>query len=131
MRYGWTPTKDAAVVGEVTGEIIWDEATDEGYMTIGGLEVNDPSEFQYQLWIFDTTRRQGDLPQFAGPFDGLLTQRPIDGGVFDITETGEVVIPIDSKILVQNGIAFAVTVEPPGGVVVSDRDRIPLLAIPG
>lgn len=131
LRYNWTATEDPAVVGEVTGELVWDEASDRGFMTISGLQVNDPSAFQYQLWIFDATRPQGELPQFAGPFDGLLTQRPIDGGVFDITDTGEVVIPIDAKLRVQQGVAFAVTVEPPGGVVVSDRSRVPLLAIPG
>lgn len=130
LRYAWTPTDDPAVVGEVTGELIWDEQRDEGYMTIAGLEVNDPSQFQYQLWIFDATRPLGDLPQHGDAFGGLLTQRPIDGGVFDITESGEVVIPIDAKLLVQQGVAFAVTVEPPGGVVVSDRSRVPLLAIP-
>lgn len=130
LRYAWTPTEDPAVVGEVTGELIWDEERDEGYMTITGLEVNDPSQFQYQLWIFDATRPLGELPQHGDAFGGLLTQRPIDGGVFDITDTGEVVIPIDAKLLVQQGVAFAVTVEPPGGVVVSDRSRVPLLAIP-
>ena len=131
LRYSWTPTQDPAVVGEVGGELIWDEATDQGYMTISGLEVNDPSEFQYQLWIFDATRPLGELPQHGDAFGGLLTQRPIDGGVFDITDTGEVVIPIDAKLMVQQGVAFAVTVERPGGVVVSDRSRVPLLAIPG
>lgn len=130
LRYAWTPTGDPAVVGAVTGELIWDEEADEGYMTIGGLEVNDPTEFQYQLWIFDATRPQGELPQHEGGFGGLLTQRPIDGGVFDITKDGEVVIPIDPKLMVKQGVAFAVTVEPPGGVVVSDRSRVPLLAIP-
>lgn len=130
LRYAWTPTEDPAVVGQVTGELIWDEERDEGYMTIAGLEVNDPSQFQYQLWIFDATRPLGDLPQHGDAFGGLLTQRPIDGGVFDITETGEVVISIDAKLLVKQGVAFAVTVEPPGGVVVSDRSRVPLLAIP-
>jgi hypothetical protein len=129
LRYSWTATEDPSVVGAVTGELIWDEATDQGYMTISGLEVNDPSSFQYQLWIFDATRPQGELPQFEG-FDGLLSQRPIDGGVFDITSTGEVVIPIDAKLKVRQGVAFAVTVEQPGGVVVSDRTRVPLLAIP-
>ncbi|HSG65871.1 MAG TPA: anti-sigma factor [Gammaproteobacteria bacterium] len=131
LRYTWTATEDPSVVAPVTGELIWDEATDQGYMTISGLEVNDPSEFQYQLWIFDATRPLGELPQFAGPFNDLLTQRPIDGGVFDITDAGEVVIPIDAKLMVQQGVAFAVTVERPGGVVVSDRSRVPLLAIPG
>lgn len=130
LRYSWTPTDDPAVVGDVTGELVWDEATDQGYMTISGLDVNDPDDYQYQLWIFDATRPLNELPQFAGPFDGLLTQRPIDGGVFDITSTGEVIIPIDPKLLVKQGVAFAVTVERPGGVVVSDRSRVPLLAIP-
>lgn len=130
LRYAWTPTEDPTVVGQVTGELIWDEERDEGYMTIAGLEINDPSQFQYQLWIFDATRPLGELPQHGDAFGGLLTQRPIDGGVFDITETGEVVIPIDAKLLVKQGVAFAVTVEPPGGVVVSDRSRVPLLAIP-
>lgn len=131
LRYNWTATDDPAVVSEVSGELIWDDATDQGYMTISGLQINNPSEFQYQLWIFDATRPLNELPQFAGAFDGLLTQRPIDGGVFDITSTGEVVIPIDAKLLVKQGIAFAVTVERPGGVVVSDRARVPLLALPG
>jgi hypothetical protein len=128
VRYDWTPTEDPAVVGEVSGELIWDDATQQGYMTISGLEVNDPSTFQYQLWIFDATAPQGVLP-FEG-FGGLLSQRPIDGGVFDITQSGEVVIPIDAKLLVKQGVAFAITVEQPGGVVVSDRSRVPLLATP-
>lgn len=128
VRYDWTPTEDPSVVGEVSGELVWDDATQQGYMTISGLEVNDPSTFQYQLWIFDAAAPQGVLP-FEG-FGGLLSQRPIDGGVFDITQSGEVVIPIDAKLLVKQGVAFAITVEQPGGVVVSDRSRVPLLAIP-
>ena len=74
-------------------------------------------------------RPTGDLPQFAiEGFPDLLTQRPVDGGVFDIAAqaaaTGEVIIPIDAKLPVGDARIFAITVEPPGGVVVSDRDIV-------
>lgn len=131
LRYSWTATDDPAVVGAVSGDLVWDDDTQRGYMRISGLEVNDPTRAQYQLWIFDSARPQGELPQFADAKGrGLLSQRPIDGGVFDVTETGEVIIEIDAKLRVREAMAFAVTVEPPGGVVVSDRSRVPLLALP-
>ena len=52
-----------------------------------------------------------------------------DGGVFDVPPGGgDVVVPIRVKLGVTRPKLFAVTVEPPGGVVVSNRERIPLLA---
>lgn len=125
-QWDWISTGDAAVVGDVIGDVVWSDTLNKGYMRISGLAVNDPSLEQYQLWIFDATRPTGELPQFG---EGLLTQRPIDGGVFDVSETGEVIIEIDAKLFVQTAAAFAITVEPPGGVVVSDRSRVPLLAL--
>lgn len=115
----------------VTGEVIWSDARDEGFMRIAGIEPNDPGEFQYQLWIFDADRRTGDLPQFrAEGLPEILTQRPVDGGVFDVGPDGEVLVPIDAKLPVGRGVLFAVTKEPPGGVVVSDRDIV-FLALRG
>lgn len=125
-QWDWISTDDAAVVGEVIGDVVWSDTLNTGYMRISGLAINDPSLKQYQLWIFDATRASGDLPQFG---DGLLSQRPIDGGVFDINAQGEVIIEIDAKLQVQQAAAFAITIEPPGGVVVSDRSRVPLLAL--
>ena len=72
---------------------------------------NDPSQSQYQLWIFDGTREK----------------HPVDGGVFDVNEAGEVVIPIDPKLPVGQPTLFAITVERPGGVVVSDQGRIAMV----
>lgn len=126
IQWEWTATKDPAVIGEVSGDLVWNDELNKGYMRISGLEANNPSESQYQLWIFDATRPTGELPQFP---DGLLSQRPIDGGVFDINDAGEVIIEIDAKLTVKQAAAFAITVEPPGGVVVSDRSRVPLLAL--
>lgn len=126
LQWDWIVTEDSANAGGVTGDIVWSDEANRGYMKIVGLEMNNPNESQYQLWIFDATRPEGELPQFG---EGLLSQRPIDGGVFDITESGELIIEIDAKLAVKQAAAFAVTIEPPGGVVVSDRSRVPLLAL--
>lgn len=114
-RWGWTATEDEAASG-AGGEVIWSSAEDEGYMRISGLASNDPSVTQYQLWIFDATRS---------------ADHPVDGGVFDIPAgVDSVVVPIDPKLAVDDATLFAVTVERPGGVVVSSRERIVLLAQP-
>jgi anti-sigma-K factor RskA len=71
---------------------------------------------QYQLWIFDKNRDE---------------RYPVDGGVFDIPPGAhEVFVPIDARVPVGEAVLFAITVEPPGGVVVSKRDRIALVAKP-
>lgn len=130
VRTEWLGLDDASLAESphrfdagLKGEVIWDPKTHEGYMIFEGLAANDPTEYQYQLWIFDATRPTGDLPQYG---DGILSQRPVDGGVFDATSPGRVVVPIHAKLPVGKAAIFAVTVEPPGGVVVSDRDIVAL-----
>lgn len=114
FQMNWTATEDGYASG-AGGDVVWSDSRNEGYMRISGLHVNDPSVDQYQLWVFDKTRDE---------------RFPVDGGVFDVTG-GEVVIPIDPKIAVDEAFLFAITVEKPGGVVVSDRERIVLLAQKG
>jgi hypothetical protein len=124
---------DHALDQGVSGAVVWSDDLDQGFMRISGIEANDPTEFQYQLWIFDADRRTGDLPQFrAEGLPDLLTQRPVDGGVFDVTlsDEGELIVPIDAKLPVGEATIFAVTKEAPGGVVVSDRDIV-FLALRG
>jgi hypothetical protein len=112
-RAPWTATEDAAAVG-ATGDVIWSDTLQEGYMIFRGLAANDPESWQYQLWIFDAERDE---------------RYPVDGGVFDIPAgVTEVVVPIRAKIPVSDAVLFAVTIEKPGGVVVSDRERIVVLA---
>lgn len=96
-----------------TGDVVWSPAKQTGFMRFRGLPINVPNKEQYQLWIFD--RNQSD-------------KTPVDGGVFDVTSQGEVVVPIDAKLHVQDAFLFAITIEKPGGVVVSSRERLPLLA---
>lgn len=112
-RIAWQALDDPSAASFVEGDVVWSDEKQEGYMRFVGLTPNDPSHEQYQLWIFDSTRS---------------ADHPVDGGVFDVSSSGEVIVPIDAKIRVRDAAMFAVTVEPPGGVVVSDRSRLPLLA---
>ncbi len=112
LQLEWTATEDPAA-RDAGGDLVWSTAAQAGYMRFRGLPVNDPSIEQYQLWIFDAEQDEAT---------------PVDGGVFDVTAAGEVVVPIDAKLRIVRPTLFAVTVEKPGGVVVSSRERLPLLA---
>ncbi|MEO5725400.1 MAG: anti-sigma factor [Byssovorax sp.] len=113
VRVDWTATKDAAAAG-ASGDVVWSNAQQRGYMRFHGLAANDPGQRQFQLWIFDKSQDE---------------RFPIDGGVFDIdAATGDVIVPITAKIRVMKPSLFAVTVEKPGGVVVSKREHIVLTA---
>lgn len=109
----WVNTEDVASQG-VMGDVVWDNESQTGYMRFSGLPANDPEENQYQLWIFDAARGE---------------QYPVDGGVFNVPAgVAEVVVPILAKLPVSNPALFAVTIERPGGVVVSSRERIVVVA---
>ena len=104
-----TPTEPG--FENVTGEVVWNNASQTGFLRLAGMPVNDAQELQYQLWIVDPDR----------------DAQPVDGGVFDIPSSdGEVIVPIDAKLAVLSPKAFAITAEQPGGVVVSDG---PLLVV--
>jgi len=98
---------------EISGDIVWSEAKQTGYMRFRGLPVNDAEKTCYQLWIFDKTQDKAT---------------PIDGGTFDVKTEGEVVIPITAKLKALGPEMFAITIEKQGGVVVSKREKIAALA---
>ncbi len=109
----WTATKDSAATG-ASGDVVWSNRAQRGVMRIVGLQPNDRTHWQYQLWIFDKNRDQ---------------KYPVDGGVFDVpVGASEVLVPVDARVPVGDAVMFAVTVEHAGGVVVSTRERIALLA---
>lgn len=113
VQSSWTATGDP-LAPAVAGDVVWDNESQTGYLRFSGLTANDPDQSQYQLWIFDATRDD---------------RFPIDGGVFDVPPgQTEVVIPIRAKLNVNAPAMFAVTVEKPGGVVVSGREHIVALA---
>lgn len=98
---------------ETLGEIVWSEAEQKGFMRFTGLAVNDTGKETYQLWIFDETQDE---------------KTPIDGGIFDVASNGDVLIPIKPNLKFKNPKLFAITKEKPGGVMVSDRQRIAAIA---
>jgi len=98
----WAPPTAAGYEG-VTGDVVWSQARQQGYLRLANMPVNDPARRQYQLWIVDPDR----------------DKNPVDGGVFNVSATGEVIIPIQAKLQIQSPKAFAITAEQPGGVVVS------------
>lgn len=111
VQVSWTDGK-TPFGDKVGGDVVWSTSKQQGFMRFVDMPINDPSVEQYQLWIIDPKR--GD--------------EPVDGGVFDISESGEVIVPINAKLGVIGPAAFAITIEQPGGVVVSTQDRLPLLA---
>jgi anti-sigma-K factor RskA len=91
-----------------SGDVVWDGSTQQGYLSVSGLPPNDPVKTQYQLWIVDA---------------GRTHKEPVDGGVFDVGPDGRAVVAIKAALPIRNPILFAVTQEPPGGVVVSERGK--------
>lgn len=113
VQLPWTPTEDATA-RTVSGEVLWSPRLQQGVMRIVGLTPNDRRRWSYQLWIFDKTRDQ---------------KYPVDGGVFDIAPgQTDLLVPIRARLPVGEAVLFAVTVEQPGGVVVSSRERIAMTA---
>jgi len=110
----WSPSTEPGYE-QARGDVVWSDARQEGYLRIAGLPVNDRSRAQYQLWVVDPGR---DV-------------HPVDGGVFDVTQSGELVIPVRTKLAVHRPAAFAVTLEQPGGVVVSDGPMLLVAAVGG
>lgn len=112
----WSATEDPAA-GGAQGAVVWNGAAQAGVMRFRGLQPNDPATSQYQLWIFDAERDD---------------RYPVDGGVFDVPPgADETLVPIRARLPVGEAVLFAITVEPAGGVVVSSRERIALVAQPG
>lgn len=97
----------------MSGKVSWSDKRQEGYMTLSRLPANDPHANQYQLWIVDPER----------------DDKPVDGGVFDIPADAEtIIVPIRSALAVHDPKAFVITLEQPGGVVVSKQEVVVALA---
>ena len=113
IKATWAPGGKDAELASLSGDVVWNDEKQIGYMKFRGLPVNDRNKTTYQLWIFE--ENQGK-------------ETPIDGGTFDVDINGDVVIPINAKLRAKNPALFAVTVEKPGGVVISKKDKIAAIA---
>lgn len=102
---------DDPLYANVTGDVVWNDDRQQGYLLLSNMPANDPTVSQYQLWVVDPDR----------------DTNPVDGGVFDIPAGATtVIVPINAKLAVNKPDAFAITREQPGGVVVSQG---PLLVV--
>lgn len=116
------------VADGVSGRIVWSDRQQTGVLQVRGLPANDRQQLQYQLWVFDRGREERSEQHPA-----------VDGGVFDVAAgAAELEIPIEAKLAVFDPYLFAITSEPPGGVVkhdpALDPERFRILAtaaVPG
>ncbi len=114
VKIDWKAAAKEPSAATASGDVVWSSTEQRGFMRFHGLAPNDSKLTQYQLWIFD--QDQDD-------------KYPVDGGVFDIDpSTGDVIVPIVAKIAAKHPKLFAITIEKPGGVVVSGRGHIVLTA---
>lgn len=107
------PLADPKNPQEILGEMVWSNSLQKGYARFNGLPANDVAKETYQLWIVDEAQNQ---------------KTPISGGVFNISTTGENIVPVDPQLIVKKPLVIAVSKEKPGGVVVSAPERIVALA---
>jgi hypothetical protein len=113
IKSDWKPANDQGS-GRLSGDVVWSNARQEGYMRFSGMPVIDPQVNAYQLWIFDA--RQDE-------------RYPVDGGIFAVDQkTGEAIVQIHAKLKISQPTLFAITIEKPGGVVVSQRDSLVAVA---
>jgi Anti-sigma-K factor rskA len=108
----WKGSTDGAYAG-VSGDVVWSDSRQLGYLRIAGLPANDRRRAQYQLWIVAPER----------------DTHPVDGGVFDVAGSGESIVAIHAKLDVRAPKAFAITLEQPGGVVVSGGPMLAVAAV--
>lgn len=112
VKASWAPgnMKD---MKDVSGEVVWSDTKQAGFIRIRGLAVKGAPDYCYQLWIFDKVQDKAT---------------PIDGGMFDVNAEGEMIVPITAKIKPEGPTMFALTLERHGGVVVSKRDKLAAIA---
>lgn len=110
VRIAWSPFNlegSPAVQQGVGGDVVWNDDLQQGYLRFVGLNPNDPNIEQYQVWIVD---------------DRGMEQK-VSGGVFNVSDAGEIIVPIKPGLDVRKVALFAITVERPGGIVVPDLQK--------
>jgi anti-sigma-K factor RskA len=110
VRIAWAPFDLPDAPAEqrgVSGDVIWNDEKEQGYLRFVGLKVNDPNLEQYQVWVIDER--------------GM--EQKISGGIFNASADGEVIVPIKPGIDVRRVKLFAVTIEEPGGTWVPNLKR--------
>jgi anti-sigma-K factor RskA len=77
------------------------------------LPALNPNQETYQLWIVDEAQNK---------------KTPVSGGIFNVGQAGEAIIPINAQLKIVKPKSFAVSKEKAGGVPVTKPDRIVAIA---
>ena len=96
-----------------SGNWLWSDSQQKGFVTFSGLPINNPSQFQYQAWIFDTKVNQ---------------KYPVSAGVFNVVNENESIILLLPDFRINKAVRFMVTQENPGGVAASSRENVVAVA---
>ena len=113
LKLNWRPAEVGAGSEDVSGDVVWSDLRQEGFMTFSGMPINDPNQFRYQAWIFNKD----------------INQRfPVDGGIFDIDSRDQSIVPLSPHLKIDQAVQFMVTQEQPSGAVVSARTNVSVLA---
>jgi hypothetical protein len=98
-----------APAGGSSGKVLWDRGERRGYLWVSNLP-NDPEGKDYQLWA-------------------IVGGAPVSAGVFSV-QNGQALVPLQS--LPGEGVAaFAITLEPEGGVAAPNGERVLLGNVSG
>jgi len=98
IQTSWTSAKDDK---SVSGDVVWSNAQQKGYVRLRGLPALDPNQETYQLWIIDEAQDK---------------KAPISAGIFNVGQAGEVIVPINAQLKIIKPKSFAVSKEKAGGV---------------
>ena len=78
--------------------VVWDEKKQKGILKVTELPRNEANR-DYQLWLVD--------PRY---------KNPVDGGVFHVSNKGELSVPFQPATQVRGAKGFAISLERKGGV---------------
>ncbi len=78
--------------------VVWDEKKQKGVLKVTQLPPNDANR-DYQIWLVDSRYKN-----------------PVDGGVFHVSNKGEMSVPFKPNAPVRDAQAFAISLERKGGV---------------
>lgn len=110
IQTNWTSAKGDKIV---LGDVVWSNAQQKGYVRLRGLPALDSNQETYQLWIIDEAQGK---------------KTTISGGVFNVGQAGEVLVPINAQLKIIKPKSFAVSKEKAGGVEASKPSRIVAIA---
>ncbi len=127
-KLAWAPWENPEIPG-VSGNVVWNQSAQKGYMTFRGLPANDPAKEQYQLWIID---ERGLAQRVSGGIFNASSESSGWKGEVRAQRLGdELIVEIDPGVHVGTPALFAVTIEKPGGTWVSDMKRKVVVAAAG